>query len=173
MELTQEILKEYLHYDPETGQFTWVKQRNLSKAKVGGIAGYIAQNGLSVGTPYRIRRIMLFHKNYLAHRLAWLYMAGRFPENEIDHIDRNSLNNKWSNLREASHSQNMANSLRRSKSGLKGVSYKNDCNRKKPYRADLTFNKKIKCLGYFKTAEEASEAYKKAAIEVFGKFASF
>ena len=77
-QLTQERLKELLHYDPETGYFTWKISPN-NAVKVGSVAGTSMNNYI---------RIIIDHKAYLAHRLAFLYMEGYFPEHEVDHINR-------------------------------------------------------------------------------------
>lgn len=75
-QLTSETLKELLHYNPETGIFTWAKNAG-QRAQVGRIAGS--------RTPSGYIKISLSRKLYAAHRLAWLYMTGSWPENEIDH----------------------------------------------------------------------------------------
>ncbi len=83
--LTQERLKEVLSYNPETGIFT----RNP------GIRG-----GEKVGTnSHGYVSIMVDGYLYQAHRLAWLYMEGYMPEQEIDHISRKRDDNRWCNLR--------------------------------------------------------------------------
>ena len=88
-----------LKYDPETGVFTWLADR-AHNALAGCIAGSRLSSGycqIKVGGP-------LFY----THRLAFLYMTGRWPSAEIDHIDHNRGNNAWGNLREATRSQNLA-----------------------------------------------------------------
>jgi hypothetical protein len=105
---------------------------------------------------------------YLAHRLAWLYMTGAWPDAEVDHIDGNRANNAWSNLRLASRSQNIANSGLRvtNTTGFKGV-----FKARKKFNAKITVNYKSVNLGNFDTKEEASAAYKRAAQAAFGEFA--
>jgi hypothetical protein len=71
--LTQEKLKENLDHNPETGLFTW-KVSNNNRIKIGNIAGSVSKT-----TGYRIIRFN--KKNYLAHRLAFLYINGEFPLN--------------------------------------------------------------------------------------------
>ncbi len=117
-ELTQKRLKEKLHYNPKTGVFTFT-HRVLSqnrKSRLGGrFAGWLANTGyLSIG---------IGNKHYLLHRLAWLYMEGYFPEGEIDHKDKEKLNNKWDNLREVSHQCNSRNCKisKNNTSGITGV----------------------------------------------------
>ena len=111
---------------------------------------------------------------YVAHRLAWLYMTGKWPTVLIDHKNGDKMDNRFANLREATYLQNFWNRGKRSDntSGYKGVSY----NRKlKKYGARVTVKKngvtEHNHIGVFDTAEEAYEAYKKAALEAFGEFA--
>lgn len=97
-------------------------------------------------------------------------LLGRKKGFEIDHQDRNGLNNQRSNLRYSTPSQNRANvGLRKdNKSGYKGVSY---YPKSKKWRAYIQVNKKWKQLGYFKTALDAARAYNKVAKQEFGEFA--
>src|ERR1700749_3983259 len=109
--LTQDILKELLHYDPETGVWTNLVRRGNCSA--GSRAGTVKDNGY--------RQIRILGKIYLEQRLAFLYMLGRWPEPEAEHKDRQRTNNRWLNLREATHSQNQCNKIGSSKTGFKGV----------------------------------------------------
>lgn len=153
--MTQKELKKRLHYDPETGVFTWKDGRFAGKE-----AGGITPRG-----KHKYRNISLCGKRYYAHRLAWLYMTGEWPEDRIDHADYNGLNNKFSNLRCANHAQNMANSGARNRLGVKGVSRIG-----KRYMANITSKYKTKYLGMFDTIEEASTAYQAAARTLYGDF---
>ena len=149
--LTQEELKKHLSYNPETGLFTWL---NIRKMK-GKIAG---------SNCHQYIRINIRGKKYLAHRLAWLYMTGNWPKNQIDHKDRNKSNNSFINLREATRSQQQANSKTTGKWG-RGIS-KN----KNKWRACIYLNNKRIHLGNFYTIEEAKEIYNNKAKELFGEF---
>ena len=120
-ELTQERLKELLHYDSDSGVFTWRVSRRGVK-HVGVVAGCVHTNK---NTGYRHIFIRVDRLLYKAHRLACLYMTGRWPESEIDHEDHDATNNRWNNLSEATHSQNQKNMSKPSDntSGVVGVSW--------------------------------------------------
>ena len=97
-------------------------------------------------------------KAYLVHRLVWNAFVGEIPAGfELDHIDRNPLNNALSNLRLVTHQQNCFNL------SVKGYSWQPHS---KKWRASILVNKKQKHLGYFKTEEEAHSAYL-AAKEIY------
>lgn len=91
--MNQELLKEHLNYDPDTGIFTWIKGSRIEKQ-----AGSLNSRGY--------RQLRIKGKSYLAHRLAFMYMTGNFPENTVDHIDCNKDNNAWANLRSLSSADN-------------------------------------------------------------------
>ena len=115
-----ERLKKYLHYNPDTGVFTWLISPN-SQAPKGSEAGYIRKNPGK--TPYR--HISIFGEGYYAHRLAWFYMTGEWPV-MVDHVDHNGLNNMWNNLRDCkTHAENMKNmpKCKANTSGITGVTY--------------------------------------------------
>lgn len=159
--LTQEELKRLLHYDPETGVFTRLVETN-PRAKVGMTAG------TNMGRYFEIKHN---HIAYRAHHLAWLYVYGRYPKEGlvIDHIDGDGKNNRISNLRECSQSQNMQNiGLHSSNSsGYKGVYW----NKKdKRFMAMARLNMKRIYLGSYKTAEEAYAAYVAFAKTEHGEF---
>jgi hypothetical protein len=160
--LTAERLRELLHYDPETGVFTWrVNRRGPMKA--GDVAGRMHAD-------YGYIIIGIEGGEYRANRLAFLYMEGRFPEHMAEHEDRNRANNRWSNLRNATYSQNMFNIPVRAGnvSGRKGVSWSKG-NQKWYVRIGL--ERKSIYVGSFDDVEEAAHAYNKAAIKHFGEFA--
>ena len=133
------------------------------RIKVGSRAGSVVRDRR--GRSYT--HIKIHGQSYLAHRLAFLYMKGYWPH-EIDHENGNGLNNHWLNLRECTHSQNVANQGPRkdNKLGIKGVSlYKNG-----RYQAQININGKRIHLGYYDTPEAAARAYKKAAEKHYGVF---
>lgn len=144
---TLEFLKKHLHYDPDTGVFT--RLVGSSRSMPGDIAGTLEGRGY-----WAIRLPKMRHK---AHRLAWLYMTGEWPDSEIDHINLNRLDNSWSNLRKVTHQQNLENiSLVRPDGTFTGVS--RDATRGK-WRAVLQQGKRYFHLGYFNSEIEAHHAY--------------
>lgn len=153
-------LKHILSYDPEKGVFYWLQPR--PRIKVGVIAGSLKKKTGYVS-------IEIDGKEYAAHRLAWFYITGKWPENQIDHKNRIRNDNSFSNLREATNGQNRANTQSSSKHGLKGVSLKKWL-KDKPWEARITFEKKVISLGCFATKEEAHEAYCKEARRLHGDF---
>jgi HNH endonuclease len=134
-----------------------------SNVCVGKIAGSINAQG------YRKLQIG-GKKKYSAARLAWFYMTGKWPRNEIDHKDCDPLNNRLDNLREATRSENLINWPNfRNKHGLRGVSMHGRS--QKFYKAYICVNGKRTYLGSFKSAEEAHAAYCVAAARLHGEFA--
>ena len=98
--LTQPQLRKLFDYNPETGEVTRLLATS-NFVKVGGPVGWVENTGY-----YRVH---VQGKAYMLHKLIWVYMTGEWPEFEIDHIDRDRLNNRWNNLRKATRSENMAN----------------------------------------------------------------
>lgn len=154
--ITAQILRDLLHYDPDTGVFTWRVQ--VSNVTAGTVAGK------SLPTGYRVIRIR--NRVYYAHRLAWLYMTGDWPAHQIDHVNNSTGDNRWANLRAATQAQNNANCRVRSSTGFKGV-YRYG----KRFASFARYNGKSIYLGTFSTAAEASNAYVSKARELFGEFA--
>lgn len=155
--LTAARLRELVHYDPETGVFTRVL-RIGKRGRVGDILGSNAGGGyLQVGVNGRA---------FYAHRLAWLYMTGEWPQNHIDHIDGERTNNRFTNLRDVECRVNLENtrpSSRPNRSGLMGA-------RKHPladrWTAEICSRGQRRYLGIFKTPEEAHAAYLSAKREL-------
>lgn len=162
--LTQARLKEAISYDPETGQFMW---RVTRKGYGGGVwpgkpAGQVNAYGYLV--------ICLDQERHFAHRLAWLYMTGEWPTEEVDHADRDQANNRWENLRAATSTQQKINTGMRcdNTSGVRGVRF--DLRRGR-WVAVIGVNKKSIHLGRFRTIEEATDARRAAELQHFGEFA--
>ena len=150
--LTQEQLKEILHYDPETGHFTWIVSQN-NRSVAGKRAGHLAQNGYI--------RIGFKGNEYLGHRLAWFYSYGEWPKHNIDHLNQNRSDNRLENLRDATHSQNSRNMRKssRNKSGTIGVSW---YARDSKWQAHIMTDSGLVNLGKFDTIEQAKNARKEA-----------
>lgn len=157
MAVTASELRALLHYNPETGDFT-----RLTGRYAGKVAGNKAVRGNW--------RVNLGKDVYAAHRLAWLYMTGRWPENEIDHIDGNPLNNRFCNLREATSAENKQNRhVARSdnRHGLIGAYLHGTAADGSPrWRARIQVGGRAKCLGLHKTPEAAQAAYLAAKREL-------
>lgn len=151
-------LREVITYDPELGVFRWRHSRGRMTS--GSIAGNINHDG------YRVIGVNRYI--YMASHLAWLYMTGKWPENEIDHVNGEPGDNRWSNLREATSTENNRNrnGHRDSKSGVKGVDW--HCGK---WRAAICTNRKWQQIGRYDTLEEASMAYREAAKSQHGSFA--
>lgn len=162
MPITQAKLKSMLSYDPESGDFHWI--RGAHPPLVGRKAGTKGRSNVHTYLLINIKG-----KAYRAHRLAWLYMTGKWPKNMLDHKDTDTFNNRWKNLREATASQNCANS-RATKGRVlpKGVSF---CKRNGKFLAQIKKGRKGYFLGHFSTPEAAHAAYIAAAVRLHGQFA--
>lgn len=151
---------EMIDYNKDTGELFWNHMAN--KRVRNKPANTIDRQGYVV--------VRLDGKYCLGHRIAWFKHYGVWPEGQIDHINGIKHDNRISNLRVATHSQNCWNKPKQSNntSGFKGVTFhKTTCK----YHARICANKKSISLGYYQTAEEASNAYVKAAGELHGQFA--
>lgn len=160
--LTQEYLKSVLHYSPETGVFTNLVNRG-NRAIKGEIAGALHCKGYIT--------ICLNYKCYLAHRLAWFYTNGVFPK-MIDHVNGNPADNRISNLRECTNSQNLHNRWKsiNNTSGYKGVYRYKATNR---FYAQIRVNGQKLHLGVWDTPEQAHFAYKNASESLLGVFSVY
>ena len=150
--VTQERLNQVFSYDKNTGVFIRILTIGSGRFKLGQIAGYTCKK-----TGYR--HVGIDYRQYLEHRLAWLYVYGNWPINDIDHIDGDKLNNRLSNLRDVSVSVNIQNQRRPqsgNKSGYLGVHWDS---RDKTWLSTIGLRGKKIRIGSFKTAEEASAAY--------------
>jgi len=145
------LIEDQITYDPDTGLFKWLEPTYPKKP--GWISGSQKGNGYL--------RIKVNQQQHAAHRLAWYLMHGKWPDNMIDHIDGNPLNNKLNNLRDVSsfvNQQNRKKAQRSSLTGLIGVTEK----RPGRYYARITADGERKCLGTFDTPEQAHQAYLEA-----------
>lgn len=157
--LNAEQVRALLDYSPETGVLRW-KRHMTPRARAGTEAGVI-QDG-------KYRRVGILGRYYMAHRLAWLIVYGRWPEVEIDHVNGNKADNRICNLREATPTQNRWNTRHRNRAGLTGAGYSAH---KGQYRAQIRIEDGgRKFLGWFDSAEEAHAAYAVASKELHGEF---
>lgn len=155
--LTSEILRSLVQYDPDTGAFTRIAHvfsetgRRSGQSKLGPMLRKPNAIGYII---FSVNR-----KNFSAHRLAWLYMTGEWPDGDIDHINGNRSDNRWANLRLTDATLNQQNQ-RKAKAGsivnLLGVTVDKESGK---YVAQITHNYKHIHLGRFNTAEEAYAAY--------------
>jgi hypothetical protein len=157
MALTHARLTQLLRYDPGSGLFYWREDRRCGEynsvivARSGEIAGGVRPDGYV--------SISLDMHRYLAHVLVWFYVHGLMPSLDVDHVDRDRSNNRISNLRLATRSQNHQNlsgaKSHNKTSGILGVHW--DSQRKK-WRAAINLNKKRHDLGFFADLDEAIKA---------------
>lgn len=156
-----ETVRRLLSYDENTGIFTWNADRGRL-AKKGFIAGCLRRNGYI--------EIVIHHRLYKAHRLAWLYIHGQMPPVYIDHINGVRSDNRIANLRLASFCENQRNCKRKStnSSGIKGVSWHA---RLKKWRARIYANGTRLHLGVFASLKDAERAMHSARTHFHGQFA--
>ena len=172
---TQEYLKECFSYDAETGYFTrLVRPDHHFPASGYAVTFNTRHAGKIAGSPHNegYWQIGVDGKMYLAHRLVWLWLHGSIPDGfDIDHINRIRTDNRESNLRLATRSQNIRNvtKTRKSVSGLLGARF-DKRRKKKPWYATIRIEGRSKSLGRFKTAQEAHEAYMAIAKDLYGDF---
>lgn len=150
--LTQEYLKQILHYNPDSGEFFWIKNTPIENWKRAGTKN-----------PLRYVQILIQGKIYLAHRLAFIYMKGENPIEQIDHINHNKIDNRWCNLRLVSHQENHRNMpiQLNNKSGHNGIYWHKSANK---WCSMIKVNGKNKYLGLFKNIKQAIQARKDAEL---------
>lgn len=158
--MTREELKTLLHYNLQTGVFTWLAARNSGRN--GQIAGTRRLDGYWM--------IMLKRTHHFAHRLAFLYMTGAMPRGEVDHINGERADNKWANLRDCTREQNRKN-LRLYKSSTTGVPGVSWHKHRGKWHARIGKDGKRISLGYFAEIDAAIAARREATRVVFGEFA--
>lgn len=155
-------LRKMLDYDPETGVFRWLLS-NSNRVKVGAVAG-----GSDGTWGYHV--IGLRGKIVGAHRVAVAWMTGDWPLGYVDHINGNPSDNRWSNLRVGTQSQNLCNrgKQKNNTSGYKGVTFHRQS---KKWQAKICFQGAKKSLGLFSDKRDAHAAYVAAAAKLHGDFA--
>lgn len=153
IEDSKELIFSLISYNPDDGRFKW------SATFAGKVKGSYAEWNHSHG--YRV--INVFGRSIYAHRLAFLFMEGKMPSKNVDHIDSIRNNNRWSNLRDVSQALNAQNLRllrdRRTKSGLLGVHWSSQRGK---WHAEIKMDKKKTHLGFFDDKEEAHAAYLEA-----------
>jgi hypothetical protein len=167
--ITQAFLREVLDYDPGTGVFRWRERvpnehynehacRMLNTRDAGKVAGSLA--------PCNYLRVQMLGSKYLLHRLAVLWMEGCWPQGEVDHIDGDPRNNRWTNLRVVPREANRRNAARRSDntSGVTGVWRVPESGK---WLAYIRYDKRLKNLGRYERFEDAVAA-RKAAETIYG-----
>lgn len=170
-QLTQQIVRELISYDPETGVARW-KPRSAKWFKEGRCSpevnakwwndkfsgkeiSYISRQGYI--------KFSLLSKHLLLHRVIWLYMTGENP-NQVDHINRNKQDNRWCNLRNVDQFENMKN-LPLSKSNTSNTCGVTWHKRDKVWQSYIKVNSKNIYLGSYKDKMDAIKARKDAEIE--------
>jgi len=149
--LTRERLQELLHYDPETGVFTW-RVKPSRRVRTGATAGCFDKEGYW--------QIKVEKRIYFAHRLAWLYVHGVWPENVIDHKNREKADNRICNLRDVTQSVNMQNqveAMANNRSGFLGVAAPRLGKRR--FAANIQVGGIQRRIGWADTAQEAHAMY--------------
>lgn len=149
-EVNQAFMQKFFTYKPSTGEL--IARLPVHNRPVGTIVGSKGSHG------YLMTAIQ--GKNFLNHRLIWLYMTGEFPI-QIDHINHDKLNNKWDNLRAVNNTTNSRNTglSKNSTTKINGVSLHKPTGK---YRAYIMVNRKQIHLGLFDTVDEATQARKQA-----------
>lgn len=154
-------LREIIRYDSSTGLFLW-RVSGSGRRGIGQVAGSICKDGY--------RRIVIEHKSYSANRLAWFYRTGEWPKVLLDHRDADRSNDRFSNLRNATSSQNGANRRisAKNRSGFKGVTWHKKSGK---WQASIKVGDKFHYLGLFVEPAAAHAAYFDAAKRFHGEFA--
>ena len=154
--ITHDELTRLLNYNKVTGEFTWVSDRG--RVKSGATAGAVRKDGYL--------HIVINRKVYLAHRLAWFYVMGEWPEDQIDHVNKNRGDNRICNLRQATNKQNGENIplLSSNTSGHRGVTWSNE---RQKWVAQVKHHGKTIRVGRYDSLEAAAEAAKNARLRLF------
>lgn len=150
-----ERVNELLKYDQETGVLTWRVSRG--RVSAGGVAGSPDKDGYI--------RVRIEGSLYGAHRIAWMLTHRAWPDNDIDHVNHDTADNRIVNLRPATRVENTRNARSANPLG-KGV-----YNCRRGFYARIKYRGKQHYLGRFETPEEAAAAYAAAAAIHHGKFA--
>jgi len=166
--ISAETVRELLDYDPDTGIFTWKgRARQWFVSDLAWKTWNTRFSGTEAGGKYAgYIGIRIFGKKYLAHRLAWLWINGEMPK-QIDHVNRDRMDNRIKNLRIATQAQNAVNVPRKSANGFRGVTW----HKRGKWQVRVRFCNRVHHIGYFDDIEEAARAYDAAAKRFHGEFA--
>lgn len=164
---SQEILRELIDYAPHNGKMRWKprgirwfvgesytvrkgRQKQWNSRYAWASCGYT----FTASTGYQAIRLSIFDVKHLAHRIVWKWMTGNNPPELIDHLDGNATNNRWNNLREATHSLNQRNKgkAKNNSSGCTGVTW--DKSRGK-WKVSVKVNGKMINVGRYESYEVA------------------
>lgn len=159
--LLKRRLERLLDYDCTTGVFRWRVTRSPG-AKRGSVAGRLNAKGYLI--------IGVDGNRYMAHRLAWFYVYGVWPESELDHVNGNRSDNRVRNLRQCSRSENLQNACTRrdSQSGVKGVRWHQS---KQRWQPRVKHQGKQLYLGYYRDMEFADLVAREARDKYHGEYA--
>jgi hypothetical protein len=166
-DLTAEYVRSILDYDPETGLF---RHKYRVYAAPGWNTKYAGQHAGCFSKAQHYIILVINARHYLAHRIAWLHVTGKWPDKEIDHINSDRSDNRLVNLRIATPQENLWNQPKKptNASGFKGVSF---FKRDGSWKAQIRWGGKQRHIGYYLTPEEAHEAYCRESAIHHGKFA--
>lgn len=150
---TIERVRELFAYDDATGNL--IHRTNRRMARIGDVAGTVGAKGYL--------QVKVDSRKFFVHRIVWLLNTGEWPRYQIDHIDRDPLNNRIENLRDVSPAINNTNRDAYGETGHKGVRIKGS-----RFVARIADNGLNRYLGCFRSAEDASTAFKTAHVQVWG-----
>lgn len=156
-----EQLRQLLRYEPETGRLYWRERDGDDRATVAFNGRFAGRNALTGKTVDGYKQGKVLGSSVRAHRVIWVLVYGKWPENQIDHINGIRDDNRIKNLREVTNAENMRNQFRspRNTSGVTGVCWSSQTSK---WRAEIKHNGKRQCLGYFADFAAAVAARKEA-----------
>lgn len=156
-QLDQDELKSLLFYNNTSGHFTWSKCKRGNQIRVGDRAGHISK-------AHGYETIKINGRNYKSHRLVFLYVDGRMPDGEVDHINQNRSDNRLENLRIVTTQDNLKNKgiMKNNSSGYNGIIWEKERDK---FRVRISVNKKNVHIGRFKCLVDAVTARIKANIK--------
>lgn len=187
--LTQEYVRECFTYN-KAGILTWnirpeshfnneADAKRFNSQWSGKVAGYFNKRTDSKREGFGYYRVRItdhaIKGHFKSHRIVWLYHKGYLPK-VVDHINRDTRDNRIENLRESDEQTNSYNTNINvnNTTGFMGVSKSNDSKRKnKPYKSCIYCKNRAFFLGFYSDAEMAGLAYNIASETLFGEFASF